>query len=118
MREVPPVETRPARMGPLAVLPVFFDLKGRRVVVAGAGDALVWKVELVAPAGAYVDVFTMDRSADLEALCAAPPAGSIRIIERNWCCDDFRGASLAVGAFGGEAAELFATAAREQGVPV
>ena len=118
MREVPPIETRPARMGPLAVLPVFFDLKGRRVVVAGAGDALVWKVELVAAAGAYVDVFTMDRSADLEALCAAPPAGSIRIIEREWRGDDLRGACLAIGALGGAAAELFATAAREHGVPV
>ncbi len=118
MREVPPVETRPARMGPLAVLPVFFNLKGRRVVIAGAGDALVWKAELVAAAGANVDVFTMDRSADLEALCAAPPAGSIRIVEREWRGDDLGGASLAVGVLGGEAAELFATAAREHGVPV
>jgi uroporphyrin-III C-methyltransferase / precorrin-2 dehydrogenase / sirohydrochlorin ferrochelatase len=118
MREVPPLETRPARMGALAVLPVFFDLKDRRVVVAGAGDGLVWKAELLAAAGANVDVFTTAHSADLDALCASPPSGSIRIIARVWQSDDLRGASLAVGALVGEQAEALATAAREHGVPV
>ena len=70
MREIPPIETRAARMGALAVLPVFFDLKGRRAVVAGAGDGLVWKAELVAAAGADVDVFTTAPSPDLDALRA------------------------------------------------
>jgi uroporphyrin-III C-methyltransferase/precorrin-2 dehydrogenase/sirohydrochlorin ferrochelatase len=105
-------------MGALAVLPVFFDLKDRRVVVAGSGDGLVWKAELLAAAGADVDVFTTAPSADLDALCASPPAGSIRIIMRDWRGDDLRGASLAVGALVGEQAQAFATAAREHGVPV
>jgi uroporphyrin-III C-methyltransferase / precorrin-2 dehydrogenase / sirohydrochlorin ferrochelatase len=41
MPHLDPRETRPARMGPLAVLPIFFDLQGRRAVVAGAGEALI-----------------------------------------------------------------------------
>jgi uroporphyrin-III C-methyltransferase / precorrin-2 dehydrogenase / sirohydrochlorin ferrochelatase len=118
MRDVPPLEMRPARMNALAVLPVFFDLKGRRAVVAGIGDALVWKAELLAAAGANVDVFTTAPSADLDALCVSPPAGSIRIITQDWRSDDLRGASLAVGALVGEQASAFATAAREHGVPV
>jgi uroporphyrin-III C-methyltransferase / precorrin-2 dehydrogenase / sirohydrochlorin ferrochelatase len=118
MRDVPPIETRPARMNALAVLPVFFDLKDRRVAVAGSGDGLLWKTELLAAAGANVDVFTTVSSADLDALCASPPAGSIRIIERDWRGDDLGGASLAVGALVGEQAAAFAIAARERGVPV
>ena len=68
MRDLPPQETRAARMAALAVLPVFFDLQGRRVVVAGAGDAVVWKAELVAAAGADVEVFTTMPAPDLDAL--------------------------------------------------
>jgi siroheme synthase (precorrin-2 oxidase/ferrochelatase) len=72
-------------MAALAVLPVFFDLRGRRVVVAGAGDALLWKAELVAAAGADVEVFTTMPSPDLDALSNAPPAGRVRISARDWC---------------------------------
>jgi uroporphyrin-III C-methyltransferase / precorrin-2 dehydrogenase / sirohydrochlorin ferrochelatase len=118
MREVQPIETRPARMGALAVLPVFFELQGRRAVVAGAGDGLVWKAELLAAAGADVHVFAAAISPDLEALAESPPTGSIRIIEREWRSDDLVGASLAVGALIGDAAQAFATAARQHGVPV
>ena len=118
MRDVPPIETRAARLGALAVLPVFLELKGRRAVVAGAGDALVWKAELVAAAGADVDVLTTAPSSDLDALRQSPPAGSIRIIDREWQSDDLSGAALAVGALAGEPAQAFAAAARRYGVPV
>ena len=50
-----PAEVAPARMGPLAKLPVFLDLAGKRVVLAGCTPAAVWKAELVAAAGAHVD---------------------------------------------------------------
>jgi uroporphyrin-III C-methyltransferase/precorrin-2 dehydrogenase/sirohydrochlorin ferrochelatase len=105
-------------MAALAVLPVFFDLRGRRVVVAGAGDALLWKAELVAAAGADVEVFTTMPSPDLDALCNAPPAGRIRNSARDWCGDDLGGASLAIGALTGKEAEAFVASAREHGVPV
>jgi uroporphyrin-III C-methyltransferase/precorrin-2 dehydrogenase/sirohydrochlorin ferrochelatase len=118
MLEIPPTETRPARMGALAVLPVFFDLNGRRAVVAGAGDGLVWKAELLAAAGAHIDVFTTAPSPGLDALRQSPPAGSIRIIEREWRPDDLAAASLAVGALAGEDAQVFAAASRSHGIPV
>ena len=49
-----PTALQAARMGPLAVLPVFFALSGRRVIVAGNGAAAAWKAELLAAAGAEV----------------------------------------------------------------
>ena len=47
---------RPQRMGDLATLPVFFDLSGKRVIMAGGSDAAAWKAELLAAAGAAVTV--------------------------------------------------------------
>ena len=118
MRQVPPRETRAPRMHPLAVLPVFVSLAGKRVVVAGAGDAAVWKAELAAAAGAHVEVFAPDPCVELVALSQAPPAGSVSIIARQWRADDLVGAALAVGALTGEEAAAFAEAARRHGVPV
>lgn len=47
----------PPRMMPLAKLPVFWALDGRRVVVAGGSDAAAWKAELLAACGAEVHVY-------------------------------------------------------------
>ncbi|EAU41643.1 hypothetical protein FP2506_14459 [Fulvimarina pelagi HTCC2506] len=41
---------RSRRMGALATLPVFFDLKGKRVVITGGGAGAAWKAELLAAA--------------------------------------------------------------------
>jgi uroporphyrin-III C-methyltransferase / precorrin-2 dehydrogenase / sirohydrochlorin ferrochelatase len=105
-------------MGPLAVLPVFVDLRGRRVVVAGEGDALLWKTELLAAAGADVAVFSERQSPELDALSAAPPAGSIAVNQCRWHPFDLEGAALAVGALTGPDAQAFREAARRHGVPV
>ncbi|MBC7310924.1 MAG: uroporphyrinogen-III C-methyltransferase [Rhizobium sp.] len=45
------------RMAPLAKLPVFWSLEGKRVVVAGGSDAAAWKAELLAACGAQVHVY-------------------------------------------------------------
>jgi uroporphyrin-III C-methyltransferase/precorrin-2 dehydrogenase/sirohydrochlorin ferrochelatase len=45
------------RIAPLASLPVFFDLKGKSVLIAGGSDGAAWKAELLAAAGAEVHVF-------------------------------------------------------------
>ncbi len=118
MRQIPPRETRPARVDALSVLPVFLNLQNRRVVVAGDGDGLVWKAELAAAAGARVEVFATEISGDLEALAMAPPAGSVVVHSRPWCASDLAGAHLAIGALAGEEAIAFADAARSCGVPV
>ena len=105
-------------MAALSVLPVFFDLRGKRVVVAGQGEGAVWKAELVAAAGACVEVFTPQPCAELIALQSSPPAGCVCIIARDWRPSDLQGACVAVGALESEAAEAFAAAARVAGVPV
>ncbi len=62
-----------ARIAPLAVLPVFFDLSGKRVVVIGGSEPATWKIELLAAAGAHVDVFAEEVCEELKVLVAAAP---------------------------------------------
>jgi uroporphyrin-III C-methyltransferase / precorrin-2 dehydrogenase / sirohydrochlorin ferrochelatase len=50
-------QSTPARIEPLATLPVFFKLKGKRVVLVGASDGAAWKAELLLAAGADLHVF-------------------------------------------------------------
>jgi uroporphyrin-III C-methyltransferase/precorrin-2 dehydrogenase/sirohydrochlorin ferrochelatase len=118
MREVSPRRTRPARLAALALLPMFADLKDRRVVVAGDGAAALWKAELAAAAGARVAVLAPKPDPDFAALSAAPPAGSVAIFARSWREDDLCGVALAIGALRGADACAFAAAARQRGVPV
>ena len=47
-----PRETQAAGLEPLAVLPVFVPLRGKRVVLAGSSGGAPWKVKLLAAAGA------------------------------------------------------------------
>jgi uroporphyrin-III C-methyltransferase/precorrin-2 dehydrogenase/sirohydrochlorin ferrochelatase len=87
----------PARIEPLAVLPVFFSLQDRAAIVVGGSAAAAWKAELLAAAGArVVAVETLD-ALDHDSLA---------------------GAALAVADLATEAeAARFAAAARAAGVP-
>jgi len=106
-------------MAPLARLPLFFALKGKRVVVAGGSAAACWKAELLAAAGATVAVFAETPCEELRALAASPPNGAVILHRRAWRAADLAGATLAVGAFEDDAhAKDFAQAARAHGVPV
>jgi len=114
-----PVEIQTARIGPLARLPAFFALEGKRGVVAGGGEAATWKAEMLSAAGARVDVFAPDQCDSLHALAAAPPVGLVIVHERPWTAADLAGAALAVAECADDAeAGLFAAAARAAGVPV
>lgn len=114
-----PEATRPQRMDPLATLPVFFKLDGRRVLVAGGTEAAAWKLELIAASGAHIDVFAPDPCAELLDIAESPPAGRIVIHRRAWHVGDFAGAVLAIGGIEDDAeGRAFACAAREAGVPV
>jgi uroporphyrin-III C-methyltransferase / precorrin-2 dehydrogenase / sirohydrochlorin ferrochelatase len=94
----------------LASLPVFFDLAGKRVLLAGGSEKAAWKAELLEAAGARVDIFAPAPCADLVALAAGSPA--IALFERQWSPADFAGATLAIGDFAdrAEAAEFRAAA--------
>ncbi|WP_234050702.1 MULTISPECIES: siroheme synthase CysG [unclassified Xanthobacter] len=114
-----PRVTAAAHMAPLARLPLFFGLQDRRVVVAGEGPGMTWKVELLSAAGARVEVYAPAPEDSLQALVEEPPRGPIILHPRAWTAEDLAGAALAVGAFQDQAqAGHFAQAARAAGAPV
>jgi len=104
------------RIAELAVLPVFFDLRGKRVVVIGGGEPAAWKIELLAAAGAQVDVYAEDVCEELSALALAPT--SIILHPRPWTPDDLEGAALAIADIEDDAeAHAFVAAAKAVAVP-
>jgi uroporphyrin-III C-methyltransferase/precorrin-2 dehydrogenase/sirohydrochlorin ferrochelatase len=110
---------RAPRMEPLARLPIFLALDGKRAVVAGDGPAVAWKAELLSAAGADVVVFAECPCEELHALAAQPPRGAIVLQHRAWQAEDFCGAAVAVAGFDADRdAQHFADAARAAGVPV
>ncbi len=110
---------RPARIAALATLPVFFKLGGKRAVVAGGSEPGLWKAELLAAAGADVEVFAETFVEGFAALAATPPAGRVMLNRRRWQPADLIGAAIAVGAIpDADEASAFAAAARAAGVPV
>jgi uroporphyrin-III C-methyltransferase / precorrin-2 dehydrogenase / sirohydrochlorin ferrochelatase len=121
-----PSEARTPRMEPLARLPVFFALAGKRAVIAGGSPAAAWKAELLAAAGAKVEVFAAGASEEMGAVAAEPARSesgnvinAVTIHERSWAAGDLAGAAIAVGAFADDQqAGAFAAAARAAGVPV
>jgi uroporphyrin-III C-methyltransferase / precorrin-2 dehydrogenase / sirohydrochlorin ferrochelatase len=114
-----PAQMQPPRMQPLARLPVFLALEGRRVVIAGNGAAAAWKAELLSAAGACVDVCCPHPGEELCAVAAQPPRGAIALHARAWRVADMVGAALAVGEFDDDnEAQGFARAARSTGVAV
>jgi len=111
-----PRDGRALTIGPLAALPVFFELTGKRVLVAGDGAAAAWKAELLAAAGALVDVYGDDPVPELREL--ATRIERVRLAGRSWRESDLDSAALAVAHFADRAeAERFAAAARRAGSP-
>jgi uroporphyrin-III C-methyltransferase / precorrin-2 dehydrogenase / sirohydrochlorin ferrochelatase len=111
-----PVEAPAPRMERLARLPVFYALAGKRAVVAGGSAAAAWKVELLAAAGASVEVYSADPSDEMAELAAS---AEVELHRRVVTAADLAQAAMAVGAFEDDAeAAAFAALAREAGVPV
>ena len=114
-----PQDVPAPRLGPLARLPVFLSLDGKRAVLAGGSPAAVWKAELLSASGARVEVFAIEICDELQQLAVDPPRGAITITRRNWTAADLKESAVAVGAFeDDEGAAAFASAARAAGVPV
>jgi uroporphyrin-III C-methyltransferase/precorrin-2 dehydrogenase/sirohydrochlorin ferrochelatase len=110
---------RPARMAPMARLPVFFALAGKRVVLAGGSEAAAWKAELIAATGADVFVYEPDPSHEMANVAAEATAGTITLVRRPWGPADLAGAALAIGdCENADEARAFADAARAAGVVV
>jgi uroporphyrin-III C-methyltransferase/precorrin-2 dehydrogenase/sirohydrochlorin ferrochelatase len=104
------------RIEPLAQLPLFWRLAGRRAVVAGGGPGAAWKAELLAAAGAVVEAFAAAPSPELLDIAGR---ANVRLNPREWQASDLDGAALAVAECSDDdAAGPFAAAARARGVPV
>jgi len=117
----PPSERRPQRMADLSVLPVFFTLAGKRVVVAGGSDAAAWKAELLAASGAEVHIYAApeDIEGELPRLLAAEEDRCLIHHGRRWDVACLEGAALAIAdAEDDDEAAAFVEAARGAGVPV
>lgn len=92
-----PLRTFPARMQPLARLPLFVDLTGRRVVVVGGSEAVAWKAELFSAAGGDVQVFAEAPDVELVAVVErGTPPGKLTLNRRRWVEGDLAGSALAV----------------------
>lgn len=99
----------------MKTFPAFYSLTGRRVVVAGAGEAASRKARLVAAAGARV-VFI---GSNLEPCLVEEWGARAEFDARDPSAELFRGAALAFVAVDDEgAAASLAAFAREAGVPV
>jgi uroporphyrin-III C-methyltransferase / precorrin-2 dehydrogenase / sirohydrochlorin ferrochelatase len=113
---------RPQRMGALATLPIFFDLRAKRAVMAGGTDGAAWKAELLAASGATVDLYCPAAEIGDEmrvVLALTYPDGAIRHHDRPWATDIFPAAALAVADCETDAeAKAFFCAAQAAGVPV
>ncbi|WP_084726713.1 siroheme synthase [Ensifer aridi] len=130
MRVLPPLPndmtSRPQsqRVAALATLPLFWSLKGKRVVVAGGSDAAAWKAELLAACGAEVHVYAPRTELgeifrDLIARGAAHECGRFVHNSEVWHPGIFQGAAIAIADCDEDVeAEAFFNAARACGVPV
>ncbi len=118
-------EALPGRIDPLACLPVFFRLRGRKVLLIGASEGARWKAELLAAAGGdlcWVSGAALAPCAELAAALQARHGegfGRVTLLERPWREEDFAAAALAVAdcAAAAEIAALKSAAARA-GVPL
>jgi uroporphyrin-III C-methyltransferase / precorrin-2 dehydrogenase / sirohydrochlorin ferrochelatase len=105
----------PSSIGSLAMLPVFFNLRGKCALVAGGSAAAAWKAELLAAAGAEVHVYAEVLSEEMSALTG----GSLLVHHPcDWSKASFQDAAIAVADMPtDEQACDFLHAAIEAGVP-
>lgn len=115
-----PSRAAPARMEPLAVLPVFFNLEGKRAALIGGTEAAAWKAELLAAAGANVEIYALELAPEMSELVrTGASAGSLTWHQRPWALDVFSNAACAVADAEDEAeAKALVCAACGAGVPI
>ncbi len=115
-----PADAPPPRMAALAKLPVFLDLGGKRAVLAGGTAPAAWKAELLAAAGAHVQIYALELGLEMAALMERGAAsGTLTHHARPWALDSFAGAAIALAdAATPEEARAFHCAATAAGVPV
>jgi uroporphyrin-III C-methyltransferase/precorrin-2 dehydrogenase/sirohydrochlorin ferrochelatase len=97
-------------------LPLFFDLRGRLVLVAGGTDMAANRARLALEAGAAVRIFAAEPGEAVKALVVHP---RVSWVPGEPASDDLAAADLVLGATGSESRDrAIAEAARAAGVPV
>ncbi|QRM33570.1 siroheme synthase CysG [Microvirga sp. VF16] len=113
-----PDDRRPARLNALPKLPIFVDLAGRSILVAGGSNGIAWKVELLAAAGGMVRILAEDPSSELRAVVRNDPT-RLTLIQRPWRETDLVGVSVAIADIEDrQDAAIFADTARRNGALV
>ena len=112
----------PQRIGELAVLPVFFKLEGRKVILAGGTKAAAWKAELLAASGADVHIYAEVLEPGFAKLITDRSyKGSFTHHGQSWQSHPahiFQNAELAICDAEGIEAESFYAAVKSVGIPV
>ena len=112
-------ESTAARIEPLATLPLFHKLDGRKVVLAGGTEGALWKAELLAAAGAELHIFADGAEALFAGLAQGEIGGRVHVHHRAWQADDLTDAAIAVADLDdADAVRAFVAAARQASVPV
>lgn len=111
-----PSEPGAARIQSLSVLPVFFDMTGKRAVVAGGTESAAWKAELLAAAGADVHVYARPGELSGEMARIVARESGITLHKRGWHAACLSGAAMALAdAENDDEAAAFEAAARQAG---
>lgn len=85
----------------------------------GGSAAAAWKAELLAAAGADVDIYTVKPGEEMLTLASNGAAqGSLRLIPRGWAAPGLAGAALIVADAPATEASALRQAARAAGVPL
>lgn len=102
------------RVEALSILPVFLDLHDKHVVVIGGEGPAIWKAELLAQAGAKVEMICKATNADLLAFISNfKSSAAIKLTLSDWRkCDLSEAAVIIADVSEDEAAEFFQDAKR------
>ena len=109
----------PARITPLATLPVFFKLAGAEVLLIGGNEGAAWKAELMAACGARLSVISPEFDEAMFEVARGDYGAGITLHTRMWSLDDMARKRLVIADVETEG-EAYAVkcAARAVGVPV
>lgn len=106
------------RMDELAILPVFFKLKGKDVALVGGTESAAWKAELLAAAGATVHIYALKLDPIFDEVIESNKT-SFTHHKCAWSAKTFEGMKLVVADLETEEeAKVFFKAAQTAKVPV
>ena len=117
-RDLSKPQSNTPRIQPLAVLPVFFDLHGKKAFVVGASEGALWKAELLLQAGANVTLVCETPSRQILQLLSDNLGSPLTLDMRHWQEVAFDGVAMVVADIQDQEAEELCIKARVAGAVV